>query len=158
MKKYIGRYRVVCEFDRNTLKPIKNDTYILCHKDGQIYRINDYLLAYYRPNKGKVQNFIDKLKNSGISFIENHSSDEDILIYFKEKEIDNLAKEVGAFTSGANILPTSILNLRKQKWFKNNMQEYIDKGLYKPKKELSEEEKIVFRERFIRMKNNKIKK
>ena len=38
------------------------------------------------------------------------------------------------------------------------MQEYIDKGLYKPKKELSEEEKIVFRERFIRMKNNKIKK
>ena len=30
MKKYVGRYRVVCEFDRATLSPIKEDLYIQC--------------------------------------------------------------------------------------------------------------------------------
>ena len=41
MKKYVGRYRVVCEFDRATLNPIKEDMYIQCSKSGQIYRIDN---------------------------------------------------------------------------------------------------------------------
>lgn len=52
MKKYIGQYRVSCEFCRNTLRPIKEDTFIVCRKDGQVYRIDDNTLAYYRPTKG----------------------------------------------------------------------------------------------------------
>ena len=40
MNKYIGKYRVCLEWDRNTLEPIKDDTYIQCSKDGQIYRVD----------------------------------------------------------------------------------------------------------------------
>lgn len=54
MKKYIGRYRVVCEFDRATLNPIKGDMYIQCSKSGQIYRIDNDTLAYYKPARGKL--------------------------------------------------------------------------------------------------------
>ena len=28
MRKYIGKYRVLCEWDRSTLEPLKDDTYI----------------------------------------------------------------------------------------------------------------------------------
>ena len=54
MKKYIGRYRVVCEFDRATLSPIKEDMYIQCSKSGQIYRIDNDTLAYYKPARGQT--------------------------------------------------------------------------------------------------------
>lgn len=153
MNKYIGKYRVVCEFDRETLKPIKEDTYIVCNKDGQIYRINNNTLAYYKPHKGNSKYLIDKLTEIGVYSIENNSSDEDILIYFNENYLDKVAKEVGAFISGLDIAPTSIKNLRKLKWFKDNKQKYIDNGLYKPKQELNEEEKAIFRERFLNIRN-----
>ena len=148
MEKYIGKYRVVCEFCRATLQPIKEDVYIQCSKNGQIYRVSDNILAYYKPSRGNSKQFVWKLENLGVKDCVDRSSSEDVLIYFNEENLDIVAEQVGVIESGASINPTSVKNLRKQEWFKKNKQSYIDKGIYK---ELSEEEKEVFRER---LKNN----
>ena len=145
MLKFCGKYRVVAEFDKATLEPIKDDLYIQCVKEGQIYRVDNTYLAYYRPTRGNSEQLSKKLIDLGVKGISNRSTDGDILIHFKEESLDIVAKELGASTNGASINPTSVKNLRKQKWFRERKDEYIQKGLYK---ELSEEEKEVFRERF----------
>lgn len=152
MNKYIGKYRVCLEWDRNTLEPIKDDTYIQCSKDGQIYRVDKELLVYYRPRRGNSEQFSKKLIDLGVKRVKNCSTDSDILIQFAEENLDIVANEVGASTNGVDIKPWSIKNLRKQQWFKDNKQKYIDLGLYS---ELSEEEKAVLRERFNKNVNNK---
>lgn len=148
MREYIGKYRVVAEFDKTTLEPIKDDLYIQCVKEGQIYRVDNTYLAYYRPTKGNSEQLSKKLIDLGVEGIDNRSTDGDILIYFKESNLDIVTKELGASTNGVNINPTSIKNLRKQIWFKERKNEYIKKGLYVEPRELSEEEKEVYRERF----------
>lgn len=148
MNKYIGEYRVVCEFDQTNLEPIKDDLYITCSGNGQIYRIDDNILAYYKPKRGNSEQFSKKLIELGVKRLNNCSSDGDVLIYFSEDSLEIVANEVGVITSGTDIKPTSVKNLRKNKWFKDNKQLYINKGLIK---ELTEEEKQVYRDRF---KNN----
>lgn len=148
MKKYIGTYRVVCEFDKATLQPHKEDTYIVCVKGGQIYRINKTTLAYYRPTRGNHNTLTQQFTDSGAKEVTNHSSDGDILICFAETSLPIVAKIVQASTNGANIPPYSIKNLRKLDWFKANKEKYIKQGLYTPPRELTEEEKQVYRDRF----------
>ena len=149
MNKYIGTYRISCEFDRRNLEPIKEDTIIICASNGQIYRVSDNLLAYYKPKRGNSEQFATKLIDKGVKSVNNCSSDGDMLIYFSEDSLDIVAEEVGASTNGADIKPSSIKNLRKLDWFKKNKQYYIDKGYYKEKEELTEEEKEVYRQRFV---------
>lgn len=152
MERYISRYRIYCEFDKRNLEPIKDDTYIVCSKEGQIYRINDETLAYYRPSRGNSEQFCKKLIDLGVKDVKNYSTDGDILIRFNEEDLDIVANEVGASTTGADIKPWSVKNLRKLKWFKDQKDKYIELGYYK---ELSEEEKEVLRERFNKnVKNN----
>ena len=145
MRKYIGQYRISCEFDRATLQPNKDDLHIVCYKNSQIYRVDGNTLAYYRASRGYDKQICENLKELGVKGIENRSTDGDILIYFDESCLDIVVSELGVVTSGASISPWSVKNLRKLDWFKENKQLYIDKGLYK---ELSEEEKEVYRERF----------
>lgn len=144
MDKYVGRFRVICEFDRATLKPIKEDNYIVCANSGQVFRIGLDTLAYYRPTRGNAQQMCDKLITLGAKEVINKSTDGDILIYFNEESLEIIADVFRASTNGAGVNPTSVRNLRKQQWFKDNKQYYIDKGLYK---ELTEEEKEVLRNR-----------
>ncbi len=152
MQKYIGRYRVCNEFDKRNLEPIKEDTYIVCSKEGQIYRIDDKTLAYYRPSRGNSEQFCKKLIDLGVKDVKNYSTDGDLLIRFSEEDLDIVANEVGASTTGVDIKPWSVKNLRKLKWFKDQKDKYIELGYYK---ELSEEEKEVLRERFNKnIKNN----
>ena len=145
MKKYVGRYRVVCEFDRATLNPIKGDMYIQCSKSGQIYRIDNDTLAYYKPSRGQTGFLCSKLVELGVKDVKDMSTTSDILIAFNEDSIDIVANEFGAITTGVNVSPSSIRNLRKLKWFKDNKDYYIKQGLYK---EITEEEKEKFRKRF----------
>lgn len=145
MNKYIGKYRVSVEFDRNNLEPIKDDLHIVCQKNAQIYRIDNNILAFYKPKKGKSEQFANKLIELGVKSVNNCSSDGDVLIYFSEDSLDIVANEVGASTSGADINPSSKKNLRKLDWFKREKDKYIKLGYYK---ELSEEEKEVYRRRF----------
>lgn len=145
MQKYIGIYRVCCEFDRKNLEPIKEDTYIQCSKGGQIYRIDNELLAYYKPKRGNSEQFCKKLIDIGVKSVNNCSTDGDVLIQFSEESLGIIAEEVGASTNGADIKPWSVKNLRKLQWFKENKQYYIENNYYS---EMSEEEKEVLRERF----------
>lgn len=145
MLRYKGKYRVCCEWDRNTLEPIKHDLYIQCSKEGQIYRIDDRLLAYYKPRRGNSEQFSKKLIDLGVKSLNNCSTDGDVLIQFAEESLEIVANEVGVITSGADISHWSIKNLRKHQWFKDNKQRYIELGLYK---DISEEEKEILRERF----------
>lgn len=152
MNNYISRYRICNEFDKRNLEPIKDDTYIVCSKEGQIYRIDNEILAYYRPSRGNSEQFCKKLIDLGVKDVKNYSTDGDILIRFNEDDLDIVANEVGASTTGADIKPWSVKNLRKLKWFKDQKDKYIELGYYK---ELSEEEKEVLRERFNKnVKNN----
>lgn len=144
MKKYIGQYRVVTEFDRTNLEPL-DDLYIVCSGQGQIYRVSQDLLAYYKPKRGNSYQFVSKLIDLGVKSVNNCSSDGDILIYFSKESLDIVANEVGASTTGADIKPSSKKNLRKLDWFKRNKDQYIRLGYYK---ELSEEEKEIYRQRF----------
>ena len=148
MIRYLGKYRICCEWDRRNLEPIKEDTYIPCLKGGQIYRVNSEILAYYKAKRGNSKQLIKKLSDIGVKWTEDHSTDGDILIYFREYDLDILAKEVGASQNGVNIKPWSVKNLRKLKWFKDNKQYYIDNRYYS---EMSEEDKEILRER---LKNN----
>lgn len=61
MNRYIGKYRVCCEWDRRNLEPIKEDTYVQCSGNGQIYRVSDNLLAYYKPKRGNSEQFSKKI-------------------------------------------------------------------------------------------------
>ena len=148
MIKYLRKYRICCEWDRRNLEPIKEETYIPCLKGGQIYRVNNEVLAYYKAKRGNSKQLIKKLSDIGVKWTEDHSTDGDILIYFREYDLDILAKEVGASQNGVNIKPWSVKNLRKLKWFKDNKQYYIDNRYYS---EMSEEDKEILRER---LKNN----
>lgn len=148
MENYIGKYRVVCSWDMASLQPLKEDLYITCSKEGQIYRIDSNNLAYYRPSRGNSEQLAKKLVDLGVKSVDNRSTDGDILIYFDENSIDVVAKEVGASTYGAGVSPYSIRNLRKLNWFKKDIDKYIELGLYEKPRELSEEEKEIFRQRF----------
>lgn len=144
MNRYIGKYRVCCEWDRRNLEPIKEDTYVQCSGNGQIYRVSDNLLAYYKPKRGNSEQFSKKLIECGVRSVANRSSDGDMLIYFAEDSLDIVANMVNASITGADIKPWSVKNLRKLEWFKKKKQFYIDLGYYK---ELSEEEKEILRQR-----------
>lgn len=148
LDKYKGIYRIACEFNQVDLAPIKEDTYIVCAGNGQIYRVDKNLLAYYKPKRGNSEQFATKLIDKGVKSVNNCSSEGDVLIYFSEDSLDIVAEEVGASKNGADISPSSIRNLRKLKWFKDDIQYYIDKGYYKEKEELTDEEKEVYRQRF----------
>lgn len=120
MNKYVGEYRVVCEFDRNTLKPIKEDTYIYCTNGGQIYRYNNNTLVYYRKGKNQSNNIIKSLMGKGITVIKDRSTSYDFEIYFLEKDIDLIAKIFKARITGKDINPTSRKNLRLFNWYKKS--------------------------------------
>lgn len=155
MRDYINKYRIICEWSRDTLQPIKDDLYIQCRRNGQIYRVDEKTLAYYRPSRGNSETLATELSKLGVGEVSNRSTDGDVLIHFNESNLDIVADKVGAVTSGVSISPYSIKNLRKLDWFKKDKQKYIDLGLYEEPRELSEEEKEIFRQRFQKSVKNK---
>ncbi|ELU5588402.1 hypothetical protein [Clostridium perfringens] len=154
MNMYVGKYRVVCEFCRETLKPCKEDNYIYCSNKGQIYRFNDEVLVYYREGKNIAKLMIKNILEKGIEVISDNSTRDDIMFKFYEKDIDKIAKIVRARTVGANIKPTSKRNLKLFKWFNDNEDFYIEKGLYSKQIELSEAEREELRNRMIKTMEN----
>ena len=126
MYKYVNKYRVVCEFDRVSLKPIKNDTYIYCKNGGQIYRYNDEVLVYYRPNISKGSYVIKAFNNANVEVLYNGNSDEEVYLRFRETDIEKVANIVGVRTLGASIKPYSVKNLRLFSWYKNKTNEDIN--------------------------------
>ena len=74
----------------------------------------------------------------------------EVLIHFDEKDLDKLVDVFNIRTSGAGISPFSQKNLKLFKWFRNNEDTYRKAGLLNEnKRELSDEEREVLRQRMI---------
>lgn len=155
MEKYRGEYRVVCEFNRKNLEPIKEDNYIFCSNNGQIYRYNSDTLVYYRENGQVSKELLNKLDEANITY--SNKTVSEALIYFSEKDLHKTVDIFKIRTSGASYNPSSVKNLKLFKWFTNNEQQYRDNGFIQAKRELSDEEKQVLVERMklAREKNSK---
>lgn len=147
MLKYRCKYRVVCEYDRRNLEPLKEDVYIYCSNGGQIYRIDENTLAYYRENGTTSKILFDKLDEAKVEY-ENRTNGE-LLFYFAEKDIDKVALIISARTRGASYPPWSKRNLKLFKWFNDNEKKYIEEGYYKV---LTDEEKEEYKKRFNKAK------
>jgi hypothetical protein len=149
MLRYRNQYRVVAEFDRVKLQPVnkEEDLYIYCSNKGQIYRFNQDTLVYYRDGVLSSR-LLEKLDELKINY-ENKTQSE-VLIYFNEKDLDKLVDVFGIRTSGSSISPYSQKNLKLFKWFRNNVYTYRKQGLLQEnKRELTDEEREVLRQRMI---------
>ena len=145
MEKYRGKYRVVCEFNRNNLEAIKDDNYIFCSNSGQIYRYNSDTLVYYRENGQVSQELLKKLDEAKVTYENKTLSETEI--YFSEKDLDKTVDIFKIRTSGASYNPSSVKNLKLFKWFTENEQWYKDNGFIQEKREMSDEDKQVLVER-----------
>jgi hypothetical protein len=122
LEKYIGKYRVMAEVDESTGKfPTSSsfeDLYIPCRRKCVIkhtYYGNDILALCFYDNITTAKNVESDLTKNKIE----HKNDfpescNDWEIIFNAKNIDKVAKIVGAKTSGKNIHPLSVRNLNKK--------------------------------------------
>lgn len=104
MNKYIGKYRVLCERDLETNKPINNgeNTYIKCKKNAQVYRYNDEVLVLYVPSRPTALYYEKCLNNACFRY---DYSDYEGQFYFYEENIDKVMEVCKPFVSGKNIKP-----------------------------------------------------
>jgi len=109
MEKYIGKYRVNCELDDHN-EFVPEDTFILCKSNCNIYRYSEDKLAIYVPSGATKKRWMKELQAvSNIVDLYADDSYESVLL-FDEKDLDAVAKIVGAKTSGKKIVPTSMKN------------------------------------------------
>ncbi|BDR74171.1 hypothetical protein K144316041_p20100 (plasmid) [Clostridium tetani] len=103
MEKSVGKYRVKCERDINN-KPINDgkNTYIKCKSNCQIYRFDDEVLVLYVPSIRRGKNYLKLLKSVCFKY---ESGDKEVLLYFYEKDIEEILKIVQPFIQGRNIKP-----------------------------------------------------
>ena len=112
MDKYVGKYRVTCEFDMRNLKPIKHDTWVVCKRGGQIYRLDDERLVYYnetaRPSiMAKIRPYVvDLIGNSEAGYV------------FLEKDMEVVAEACEVMTKGKDIPPHYKSNARLMPLYK----------------------------------------
>lgn len=111
MKEYIGKYRVIAQFDLISGKPNKEDLSILCTGGGQIYAVGRSTMVYYNPTRrGSLPVKLDKL---GVEYEDWLTSETEIR--FSKKDLDLVAKVFGVMTKGAGIPPHSVRNRRFSK-------------------------------------------
>lgn len=111
MNEYVGKYRVVCEFDMRNLKPIKHDTWIPCKGGGQIYREDKGVLVYWSPKRKKSLH--SKMKSFMLDdWMGSDKEDAESCIKFPEQYLDQVAKMVGAMTKGKDIPPHYKVNAK----------------------------------------------
>ncbi|EQB4340322.1 hypothetical protein [Clostridium botulinum] len=105
MKKYIGKYRVLCERDIETNKVINNgeNTYIKCYRGIQIYRSTEEILMLYAPFVMQRNKTMDKLK--GIEIIDYFNTSLETQIKFYEKDLENVLKIFPPVIKGKDIKP-----------------------------------------------------
>jgi len=149
MLKYRNKFRIVAEFDRVTLQPVNRDedVYIYCSNKGQVYRYDENTLVYYRDGVLSAR-LLEKLDELKVNY--QNKTQSEVLIYFDEKDLDKVVDVFNIRTSGAGISPYSQKNLKLFKWFKESEDTYRKQGLLNEnKRELTDEEREVLRQRMI---------
>lgn len=126
LEKYIGKYRVVARYDLDTndfprdefgnIDESFEDLYIPCSKGKSEIRhtYQKDILCWYTPKPNVGKNVVKALesKKNKINF-SYEETPEDFIIYFNEKNLDDIAKIVNPKTTGAKIKPFSNKNLPK---------------------------------------------
>lgn len=118
LEKYVGTYKVLAEVDPDSNVVIRNnptfeDLYIPC-KYGVIKSTYEPdKLALYILDKPKVGNRIKTEFISAGIYFEDDSTDIDTLLYFKESDLDKVAKIIVPKTRGNKIAPFSVSNNKK---------------------------------------------
>lgn len=92
MIKYLGKYRINCEWDRGSLEPIKEDLFISCYKDAQIYRAYKNKLAYYRPSRGNSEVLARELIGLGGCKLAKEFHDNKYRSFFINTSYDDLSQ------------------------------------------------------------------
>ena len=127
MQKYIGRFRVKTPMiNNNTFTHNKDDTYVRCKNNIEMYRYNNKILALYIPKvtsarklKEQLWNYLTRNTQKIIKDdLDKHKklTGDEWVFYFYEKYIDQVAKIVQPKTGGAKIFPRSKKNLQKKKY------------------------------------------
>ena len=138
MIKYRGQYRVFMPLDnKGNSTENTNDTY-LQSRQVEIYRYNSELLAVMFKSNGYCNNRLKDFNEAGVQLTILQDGDDERVYTFKESDFDKVAKILKLTTKGKNKSPVVKAN--------------------KKKRELSEEQLKVLRERLERMRNNKVKK
>ena len=158
MMKYKGQYRLKVPYDLRTLDfprtsdgnidPNYDDIYIDCHFGSQIFHYGYTTLCAYIPSIGRGLNILRAIQKLDSSIItDTRITDEEVLIYFKDKNLNKIIHLLKPRTVGAEISPFSKRNLpRKVKKFepytikdpkllkfKNDLKAYwknVDKSVY----------------------------
>ncbi len=124
---YKGKYRVRCEYDKETKQfPRKLngtfediDCYIDCYNNIRIFYFGKSVLEAYIPSLTRGHNIIKSVTEElgdGVIFHESENSSE-VIFHFKAGDMGRLEKYLKPKTSGANISPFSSKNLPKNKGY-----------------------------------------
>lgn len=132
MLKYRGTYRVHMPLDNkgNSTENI-DDTYLLGNHKTQVYRYNDNALAVMFISTGYCNNRLKDFDNEGIKYKLLQDGDDESVYIFDESELSKVADILKIRTNGAKKSPVVRAN--------------------KKKRELSEEQLTVLRERMKKM-------
>ena len=127
LEQYVGKYRVLLPIDQKTNdfprdpngKIDTDDYYIPCKKSGryvaEITHYKDDVLTalVFTPISPDKYKPIKLLKNEGVPVFDVTEGTGEFFFRFYAKDMDIVAKLLGAITQGKKIKPTSIKNLPK---------------------------------------------
>lgn len=177
LRKYVGKYRVIAEYDRNTLDfprtydgeidPTFNDIYIKCANNIRITHAQGSELFVIIPSKQRGCTILkdiwaDKVekrlpaepKSDDKKYLTNLCKeidktdviygaevlDQEVVFFFKDKDMDYITKYLKPRTSGASISPFSKKNLPKSDYKIPKKDEDAYKKIMEsfPKREMGE--------------------
>ena len=125
LMKYKNYYRLLPELDvelndvprdiQGNIEETYDDIYISCQHGNKIYYYGKGILTAYVPSIGRGRNVKKALDEKNIPCTKYVESDDEVMIYFHNKYIDEVATIMKAKTSGASISPFSSKNLPRAK-------------------------------------------
>ena len=130
MRKYIGKYRVLCERDYNGEPTGEDFTYLVGtggYVNSKVYRYDDNklsLLVVGRSN-GLIYNTIAKMKELEVEILDFVSADKESIFIFHESDLPKVAEIISIKTSGASIQPTSLTNHPRRKQIRQEKQDSL---------------------------------
>jgi len=137
MIKYRGQYRVFMPLDNKGNSTENTDDTYLQSRQVEIYRYNSELLAVMFKSNIYCNNRLKDFNEAGVKLTILQDGDDERVYIFKESDFEKVVNIIKLTTKGKNKSPIVRAN--------------------KKKRELSEEQLKVLRERLERMRSNKIK-
>ena len=134
--KYKGTYRVYLpKLDNGNTTPNEEDTYLKCKGNkATLHRYNEDTLKIFFTSTGYANNRVKELTETGVQLTLYQDCDGESTYLFPESDLSKVVTILTPSTSGANKSPRVNANRKK--------------------KEYTEEEKQVLRERMLKIRKN----